>query len=810
LQIPGIHVIRNLAPALRRCLWLFPLWLAIATGCGSGSRLESHLQRGRDYLARGDLAHASIEFRNAIQVAPKDVDARLLEAQTLEKLGQMRDAAGVYQSVLELQPDNLQAQASLGRIEVFAGFAEPALKTIAPGLEKHPDSAALLSVRAMARAQLKDLEGATADASRALQLDPGSEDAISLRAGLYERAGDFSKGEALISEALKRLPKSTALREVLLSLYLHDNAYDAAEGQLRVLIDMRPAEMRYRKQLAVVYARTQRLDDAQKVLEDGIKAAPASAEAKLTLIAFLANQRSPADAEKALAAFIAQQPDNYDLRFGLADLQMQAKDSAGALATYREIQTRAGKDPSGLLARDRIAGLELAANHDAQAQQLVDEVLRQNPRDAEALLIRGKLSMRRSEPGAAIEDLRAVVRDQPTSIPLQQLLASAYLANGDPVLAEQTLRAALELDPANIAARVQLADLLLKTNRVDAAVTMLEEAVRRDATDPLAREALINGYLATHDYKSALRASEDLKTLRPKEAVGYYLAGVAARGQNDLDLAQAQFERAHESAPRALEPLAALTQLYLARGQKAKALALAQQAVTETKSQDAVTLNLLGEVYMAANDMSHAVDALTLATQLSPTWWPPYRNLALAKGNAGDRAAAIAAYQAALKVAPNEAQLTTELALLYEKGGELDKAIALYDAGLKRDPKSEALANNLAMLLVTYKSDQRSLDRARDLTAALAGSSSASFLDTAGWVRVKRGEYDAALPVLERASSLSPASREIRYHLGVAQVHAGQQARARENLESALTGASAARWTEDARAVLAELKSRTG
>lgn len=801
---------RETTPALLRCLWLFLAWLALAAGCGSGSRLESHMQRGREFMERDDLAHASIEFRNAIQIAPKDTAARLLEAHTLEKLGQIRDAASLYQAVLDLQPENVEAQANLGRLQIFAGATELGLKTIAPGLGKHPDSAALLTVRAMARSQLKDLDGAIADADLALQLDPGSEDAISLRAGLFEHTGDFAKGEALVKAGLQHLPKSIVLREVLLSLYLHDNAYDAAQAQLRALIALRPTELRYRQQLALVYARTQRLDDAQQVLAEAVKAAPKSLEAKLALVGFFANQRSNADAQKVLREFIAQEPDNYDLRFGLADLQTAGKDSAGALATLQEIQARAGKEPPGLLARDRIAGAEFLAGHDARAQQVVDEVLRQNPRDTEALLIRGKLALRRSDPVAAIADLRAVVRDQPTSMPLQQLLAGAYLAGGDTVLAEQTLRAALDVEPINIQVRVQLANLLLKTNRADAAVTMLEEAVRRDATDPLPREALISGYLAVRDYKSARRASDDLKKLRPKEAVGFYLAGTVARAQNDLDVAQAEFEHAHALAPNTIEPLAALTQLYLTRGQKGRALAAAQHAVSDTKSADPVTLNLLGEVYLAVGDVPRAVDTLEHASRLAPTWWLPYRNLAFAKESAGDRAGAIAACQSALLNAPHEAQMIAQLSMLYEKGGEVDKAIALYDHSLEQDPKNETLANNLAMLLVTYKSDQASLDRARDLTAGFSESPSGSFLDTAGWVRVKRGEYAAALPMLERAATISSGSWEIRYHLGVAQAHAGQEARAKESLESALAGANAARWAGDARAVLAGLKSRTG
>jgi Flp pilus assembly protein TadD len=114
------------------------------------------------------------------------------------------------------------------------------------------------------------------------------------------------------------------------------------------------------------------------------------------------------------------------------------------------------------------------------------------------------------------------------------------------------------------------------------------------------------------------------------------------------------------------------------------------------------------------------------------------------------------------------------------------------------------------MLLVTYKTDRASLDRARDLTAAFTSSTDGSFLDTNGWVRFKRGEYTEALPVLERAAARSPDSRQVRYHLGMAELHMGQTARARSDLEAALTGAANFVGSDEARATLAALKDRAG
>ena len=75
------------------------------------------------------------------------------------------------------------------------------------------------------------------------------------------------------------------------------------------------------------------------------------------------------------------------------------------------------------------------------------------------------------------------------------------------------------------------------------------------------------------------------------------------------------------------------------------------------------------------------------------------------------------------------------------------------------------LANNLAMLLVTYRTDQASLDRALELTEKTIATENPIFLDTAGWVRYKRGEYAEAMPIIRRAAEQMPDSPIIRYHL---------------------------------------------
>jgi Flp pilus assembly protein TadD len=114
------------------------------------------------------------------------------------------------------------------------------------------------------------------------------------------------------------------------------------------------------------------------------------------------------------------------------------------------------------------------------------------------------------------------------------------------------------------------------------------------------------------------------------------------------------------------------------------------------------------------------------------------------------------------------------------------------------------------MLLVTYKKDQASLDRARDLAAAFASSNNGTLLDTNGWVHFKRAEYTAALPVLEHAVERAPNEKRIRYHLGMTELRLGETGRARFNLEAALEGSSKFLGSDEARTALAALNDSTG
>jgi Flp pilus assembly protein TadD len=783
------------------------LALLISACGGAKSRLASHMRRGQDYYQNGDFAKAGVEFRNAMQIDPKDAQARVMAAQTAEKLGQLRNAYGLLQSVVEEHPDNVAARTALGRLLITAGEPKPGLDAIKPVIAKQPNDASLLALRGAAESALKEGAAARADADRAVAIDPKNEDAVDLRAALYRQDGNLPAAIKLVSDAAAAQPAIAGYHQVLTSLYEAANQPELAEGQLRALVKLKPDQLGYRAQLAVFLSRSKRLDDAQKVLDEAVKALPHSDDAKLLQVDFLAQQRTHYAAEQTLREYIKADSDNYALRLELGNMLQHFGESAKAIEVFSGIAKSAGTAASGLIARDRLALIAVGEKREADAQRLLAEVLKVSPRDNDALAIRGELELAHGDSTSAIADLRAVLRDQPRNPSINRVLAQALVAHGDMALAEEPLRTAVEAAPTDGSLRVLLAQLLFQLQQPEQGLTVLQDGIKALPTDKTLNDALVRTDMARKDLAAAAKAADAYRQAKPDDAAPYLLAGLVAQADNRLDDAQALFEKALVIQPHGYDVLTQLVHLQVQRGQGAKAVARLQGLIT-AEPKGALIPNLLGEVYLEQKDFNAARQTLGVAIANDPKWWMPYRNLALAKFGSGDAAGAIQTYQDGLKLAPTEVAMLADLGSLYERARRIDDAQKLYEGWVARDPKSQVAANNLAMLLVSYRTDKASLDRAQSLTAGFATAANGDLLDTAGWVQFKRGDYSQALPVLQRAAQLMPQSHEVHYHLGMAELRSGQADRARSDLETALAGSSRFFGEEDARAALASLKSR--
>jgi tetratricopeptide (TPR) repeat protein len=759
---------------------------AVLQGCGGADvRRARALELGHQYLAEQNYTKARIEFSNALQIEPNDADARYYVAFVAEKLGDLRVAAQGYQGALNVEATHPLALAALARLYVFSGLPEQGLELVDKGLAAHPDHVELVVVRAAANLALGREADAVEEATKVLAAQPNHEYATALLAGIYRNRGDNERAKELVESALAGSPDSVDIRIVLAQLLLDTQDNARAEAELKRIVELRPTELVHRQRLVAFYAATGRADAAEATLRELVELEPANVDHKLALVSYIASQQTFDVAERELQAFMEQSPEDDALWLAAGQFYETRNFPDDALRLYSTVIERAGLDAAGLTARNRVAALRVRANRIAEAEPLIAEVLEENPRDNDALVLRASIALAANRVNDAITDLRAVLRDQPESSALLRTLARAHAQNSEPDLARDNYRRALEVDPANSQVRIEYAEYLNRRGDNEEARPLLDAVVKAEPQNVAALELQVRVLGTLGDSEGAAAAARAIVVAQPDSPLGYYLEGLVQEAQRDAASALASYERALEKQPRGAEPLAAVARVLVTTDRRAEARTFLERIV-EQQPDSALALNLLAEIMLGERDFTAAAALADRAIAVDARWWLPHRTKALALLASGAKEQAKEAYRSGLEASGDAPALGMDLAALYERDNEPDRAIEIYERLHRNDPKSEALANNLAMLLSTYRDDGVSYERAGELVRAFRNSSNPAYLNTYGWVRYRQRQYGEAVSYLRRAAQAEPGNPLMRYHLGMALIANGERDQARGELERAL------------------------
>jgi tetratricopeptide (TPR) repeat protein len=785
------------------------LLASLSVACsGAQERKVSYLKKSQTFFDQQNYDKARIELRNALQIDPKYVEARYLSGRVAEKRGELREAVGQYQTAIDENPKYMPARAAMARLYLLGGLPDKANELVDAGLKDDPQNAALLTVRAGIQAQAGRVVPALEDAEASYKLEPNDEYTIALLASLYKQSARLDKAIEVVSKGTQQLPKSIDLRVVLADLEAGRQNYPAVQQQLQKVIELEPKVLSHRSRLAQFFLFRKDETGAEATWRQAIKDIPDQQEPKLALVDLLWSQRGETVATDEMQAMVTREPDNAELKLSLGGyLERQGKLDQ-AEQTFQEVIKKSDKEAPGLSARNRLAALYLTKkNNPERAAALVDEVLKDNPRDNDALILRANMALQKGDAATAITDLRGVLRDQPNSAPLMRALAKAHMQNKEVSLAEETLRSALQTNPGDIATRKELAQLLMQQGKADQARVMLDQlaSVQGVGNDLEVIDAQFKAQLMAKDYPAAQATAMKLQELRPQAAIGWYYSGLAAEGQKSLDAARKAYETALEKQSDVAEPLAALVRLDVADKQSQRAIARLNKVIA-ANPKHAIAYNLRGELLLADKSYPAAIESFTKSAELASKWWAPYRGLALAQLGGKQTDAAVDTYKQGIEKT-NGSVLYTDLAALHERMGKSDDAIKVYEQWLQHEPKSLMAANNLAMLLLNYRSDKSSIDQAVKLSDLLSSSSEPALLDTRGWVKYKAGDYHGAVGLLQQAANTQADSSTIRYHLGMAQWKAGDSASARNNLQSAVKDNRPFMGMDEAKQTLASLST---
>jgi cellulose synthase operon protein C len=783
---------------MRRFFIVVLVGLTVA-GCSSAEqRAQNYYQNGQKFLAAHDNARAAIEFKNAVKLKKDMLPAwrGLAQADELER--HWTELAPVLRTIIDLAPSDVEARLKLARLVLYGGSADQALELV-----KDLDDTGNANVAALKATiffKLNDNPSALREAQIALKIDPKNFEALMVTAADRLKNGDAQGALQLLDSGSVSSVNDLGVQIFKIKIFEQLGDLPQVESLLQKLIELYPKEVAFRQQLVKFYIDQNRQDDAENELRAIIALDPKNSSDVLDLIRFLYTTKGPAAARAELASRISAGGDVFPYQMAMADFDYSQGNTAESFKLLQTLANAPSPDQA-LAAKIKLAEFNLASKNVDAADALITDILKSDSRNTAALRLRAIILIDRGQLEPAISDLREALNDQPHSSELMQLLATAYERSGAIDLAEKQFADAMKASDYDPNIGLNYVAFLRRRGSGQRAEEVLSDLASRRPNNLAILSALAEVKLERQDWDGAQQIGEAMQHIGRGAAMADQILGAALAGENKYDASISAFQSAVSAAPSAVGPMVLLVSELVRTKQTDRAVAFLQ-SVLKANPENADALVLLGSVQLAKNAPDQAVQSFTAAIQKQPKDVAAYRALANLYLSQNNEDAALKVIQDGLKQQPDNVILRMTSGSILEQQENYDGAISEYEYILTEQPGYMIAANNLASLLTDHRSDKASLDRAEELAIMLRKSQVPQFKDTLGWISYREGDFNAAVSQLQQATAALPDVALIHYHLGMAYMASGQNAKAADEFKTALTKSPSSDLAEEIKTAL--------
>ena len=733
------------------------------------SQKPKHLQQGQAYFDTQQYREALIEFQNVVQLDPKDAEAHYRLALIHLKLGgtaNLQDAFAELSRTVEMDKTNRDAHLKLGELFLLGNEPAKAREQADMVLVLAPQNTEGLILKGRSLINETHYAEGIAELKKAIELDPKNLHTYIELARAYVLAKETAAAEAALKQALTITPRSA---EILLAL-----------GDFRVTTD--------------------KPDQAEILYKQALEIAPENEEIYLRLADFYQRYGRWTEVEAALQQLAALKPQDEKPHIHLGDLFTWLGQPDKALASYRRATE---VNPGSLIARDKLISHYLNIGKTQEAAAKVKDILEKNNKDLMGRFFDARIRLAKNNADEAISLLQGVLKDESQFALVHHFLGVAFMQKGHTVQARGAFSEAVKLNPNLSESRTALAEIHLAEGSLDLAIEQAQAAIQLNPRNVQA--AIISGdaYLRKRDFAKSRQVFEAVAQALPKESVGPYHLGLVARAEKNETKALAYFEEALTRKPTAVDALAQIAAIKIAQGKANEARARVNRQLMASPNNPQL-YNLLGQLWMQAEDPGQAETAFKKALELDNSLLSAYMNLGLVYHLAGKTDQAVKEFEAVLAKDRKVIQAHMQLGMIRDGRKEYDKAQAHYEAVLKLDPRFAPAANNLAWIIVEHGGNlDVALSHAQ--TAREQQPNDSHIADTLGWVYYKKNANLLAMSLLKEAVEKSPNEPDFYFHYGMAQQKSGDQAGAKKSLQTALKLSQTFSGSEEARKILAGL-----
>jgi tetratricopeptide (TPR) repeat protein len=567
----------------------------------------------------------------------------------------------------------------------------------------------------------------------------------------YGNRGDYvNKAIENYKAAIKADPNTPMLSEELSEIYIVTNRLKEAESDADEALRKNPDDLNALRLLARIYFRQigdrQRntIDQAmlRKTVEELQKITrldPKDVDSWLMLGQLQKAMQNSVDAQIAYKKALEIEPDNEDALTGLAMVDADLGDNAGAAALLQKL---AEKNPSARSLR-ALAGAYEQMHEYSLAADALKRVLEMSPPDASDVKreLANYQTLAEQYP-AALETYQDLVKEEPDDADSYLRMSEIYVRLKDYTKAREASAKAREIAPDDIRVRYSLVGILEAEGKTPEAIQLLKDILDSSAKrtysqdDKRVRVGLLKQlarmYSSAAQTDPAVDALRQIATLDPDEAtdISAIIVDTYEEGK-DFGKAEQEADAAVKQWPNDRSVLVKRATLLAEMGKVDTAAADVKKLLDGGKG-DRETYLSLAEIYGKGkrwDDMGKALDAAEKLSQ--------------------DK--------------EEREQVWFMRGAMFERMKKVDAAEKEFSKILEGSPMDALTLNYLGYMLADR--NMRLQEALQYITKALdLQPNNGAFLDSLGWVYYKLGRLDEAEENMRKAVALTPRDPTVHDH----------------------------------------------
>src|SRR5262249_2708172 len=343
------------------------------------SKKARHLELAQTYFDKGQYSEALIEFKNVVQLDPKDAGTHYRLALTHLKLGGTTNLQGAFAELsrtVELDKTNGDAQLKLGELYLLGNEPAKAREHADIVLVSAPKNTEGLILKGRSLINEKHYAEGIAELKKAIELDPRNMRAYIELARAQVFAKDMAAAEETLNKALAIDPRAP---EILLAL-----------GDFRVT--------------------TGKPDQAEIIYKQALDITPDNEDIYLRLVSLYQRYSKWAEVEATLQKLAALKPQDEKPHIYLGDFFTWLGQRDKALASY---QRATELNPGSMVARDKLISHYLDSGKVEEAEPRTRAILEKNSKDLSGRLFDARIRLAKGNADEAISLLQGVLKDEP-------------------------------------------------------------------------------------------------------------------------------------------------------------------------------------------------------------------------------------------------------------------------------------------------------------------------------------------------------------------------------------------------------------